>query len=142
MTERDEVVMSPRPSPRHQALASDVVFQLTRKLGVRAVQQAPVLTPEFGIRFPDGVWAPAARWAGLDLDKPLPFVPDICIEVLAAADRRFDVDQRIQAYIRGGAREVVVVGTSGELEYWTAQGQGRESCLDCSLILDQTLLRS
>jgi hypothetical protein len=36
-----------------------------------------------GVKRPDACWMPAARWSESGYADPLPFVPDICVEVLS-----------------------------------------------------------
>ncbi|WP_244306154.1 Uma2 family endonuclease [Paraburkholderia lacunae] len=47
---------------------------------------------------------------GFDRDDPVPFVPDLCVEVLLDSDRICDIDRRVAAYLEGGAAEVIIIG--------------------------------
>ena len=40
---------------------------------------------------------------------PVPFVPDLCVEVLLDRNSPQDIDLRVRAYLEGGACEVIVV---------------------------------
>jgi hypothetical protein len=44
LTEHGELVMSPKPTNRHQLLCAEVAFQLRARLGGKAVVEATVLT--------------------------------------------------------------------------------------------------
>jgi Uma2 family endonuclease len=96
-----------------------------------------ITTPLFGIRVPDVVWIPCDRWESFDRDDPVPFVPDLCVEVLLDSDRMQDIDRRVMAYLEGGAREVIVVGQHGQVEYWGATGQRKASMFDVAPTLDR-----
>ena len=74
---------------------------------------------------------------GYDRELPVPFVPDLCVEVLL--DRKFphDIGPRVKAYIDGGAREVIVVGRRGELQFYGANGPQQSSAFGITLSLDR-----
>ncbi|HEY1216611.1 MAG TPA: Uma2 family endonuclease, partial [Bryobacteraceae bacterium] len=112
--------------------------KIAEQIGPVAAMSVAVTTPSFGIRVPDVVWMPPEKWEALDLEAPVPFVPDLCVEVLL--DRKFpqDVGPRVSAYLEGGAREVIVVGPRGELQFWGANGPLQTSALGIQLSLDQT----
>jgi Uma2 family endonuclease len=97
----------------------------------------PVVTPSFGIRVPDVVWMPCDKWEIFDRDDPVPFVPDLCVEVLLDSDRTHDIDRRVNAYLEGGAREVIVVDQFGQVQFWGATGQRQASMFEVALSLDR-----
>ena len=96
-----------------------------------------VTTPSFGIRVPDVVWMSCDKWEGFDRDEPVPFVPDLCVEVLLDSDRSHDIDRRVKNYLEGGAREVIVVSQCGQVEYWGTRGQRQASDFGTALSLDR-----
>jgi Uma2 family endonuclease len=114
--------MSSCPSARRQIVLTDIYCHLTEQIGHLAATSAAVTTPSFGIRVPDVVWMPSEKWESFDRDDPVPFVPDLCGEVLLDSDRQRDMDRRVTAYLEGGAREVIVVGQRGQIEFWGAGG--------------------
>jgi Uma2 family endonuclease len=118
-----EAVTNSCPSARRQIVLKDIYCHLTEQIGHLAAMSAAVTTPSFGIRVQDVVWMPSEKWEGFDRDDPVPFVPDLCVEVLLDSDRQRDMDRRVTAYLEGGAREVVVVGLRGQVEFWGARGQ-------------------
>jgi Uma2 family endonuclease len=77
------------------------------------------------------------KWEGFDRDDPVPFVPDLCVEVLLDSDRAHDIDRRVKSYLEGGAREVIVVGQYGQVEYWGARGKRQASDFGMTLSLDR-----
>ena len=133
-----EAVPHPHPSARRQIVLTDIYCQIAEQIGHVAAMSVAVATPSFGIRVPDVVWMPPEKWEGLDPEAPVPFVPDLCVEVLL--DRKFPqgIGPRIAAYLEGGAREVIVVGQRGELQFWGAKGPLQTSAFGISLALDRT----
>jgi Uma2 family endonuclease len=138
LTEFGELVLSPKPTNDHQRVAFAVARSLEAQLGLEAGTEISVLTDR-GIRVPDVVWMPAARWAEVKGKSPFPFVPELCVEVLSPGNSRAEIMMKIGAYLRGGAREVIVVGRKGEVEHYGAEGRRGASVLGLRLELPAEL---
>jgi Uma2 family endonuclease len=132
-----EVVPRPPPSPRRQIVTTDIFCQLAEQIGHVAAMSTPVTTHTFGIRVPDVVWMPPEKWEGFEREGPVPFVPDLCVEVLLDQSVTRDVESMIRAYIESGAREVIVVDSIGQVRFFGANGQRAESIYGITLSLDQ-----
>ena len=109
---------------------------VTEQMGHLAAMSVPVITPSFGIRVPDVVWMSCDKWEGFDRDEPVPFVPDLYVEVLLDSDRSHDIDRRVTSYLAGGATEVIVVCHSGKVEFWGAAGWRHASVFGIAPSLD------
>lgn len=133
-----ELILSPKPTTGHQRVASAIAWALRNQLGGEAVTDVSVLTDR-GIRVPDVVWMPAERWAACRAQSPLEVVPDVCVEVLSPSNTRQEIEMKIGAYLRGGAREAIVVGLKGEIEFFGSQGKGETSALGIALALPPEL---
>ncbi|MFM0342303.1 Uma2 family endonuclease [Paraburkholderia fungorum] len=136
LNECGEIVTNPFPSARRQIVLTDVYVQLNEQLGHLAAMSVAVTTLCFGIMVPDVVWMSLDKWEGSDRDDPVPFVPDLCVEVLLDSERRQHIARRVNAYLEGGAREVIVVSPRGQVEFWRAEGQRQVSMFDLELSLD------
>jgi Uma2 family endonuclease len=128
LSEFGELILSPKPTNDHQRIALAVVRALEAQLGPEAGVDISVYTDR-GIRVPDAVWMPAARWLEVKGKNPFPFVPDVCAEVLSPGNSRAEITMRTGAYLRGGACEVIVVGLKGEIAYFGAEGRREASAL-------------
>jgi Uma2 family endonuclease len=128
LSELGEWIVSPKPTPGHQSVAFEVGFQLTSQLGRGAATEVPVLTDR-GVRVPDVVWMKPERWAENKGYSPLQVVPDVCVEVLSPGNTRPEIMMKVNAYLRGGAREAIVVGLKGELEFFGPDGRLESSAL-------------
>ncbi|MFM0031772.1 Uma2 family endonuclease [Paraburkholderia madseniana] len=95
------------------------------------------MTSTFGVRVPSIVWMPEERWEGIDMREPLPFVPDLCVEVLGLNHVAQRTDLKIAAYLNGGAREVMVIEISSGITYWDIRGEREFSSLGVELSLSQ-----
>jgi Uma2 family endonuclease len=138
LTEFGELVLSPKPTNDHQAVATEIAVQLTARLGPRAAIEFAVHTDR-GIRVPDVVWMPSARWADCKGKSPCPFAPDVCVEVLSPGNTREEIAMKTGAYLRGGAREVIVVGLRGEIDLFGPEGRRATSALGIALALPPEL---
>lgn len=138
LTEFGELVLSPKPTNDHQRVAFAVARSLEAQLGPEAGIEISVFTDR-GIRVPDVVWMPLPRWREVKGKSPFPFVPDICVEVLSPGNSRAEIRMKAGAYLRGGAREVIVVGRADEIEYLGPEGRREASALGVRLELPAEL---
>lgn len=134
--EAGEAVIHSPPSARRQIVLTDAYCQLTEQIGHLAVMSAAVTTPSYGIRIADVVWMPCEKWETFDRDAPVPFVPDLCVEVLLDRDRRDDVERRVAAYFEGGCSEVILVDAHGQVQFWGASGRRQASVFGIVLAFD------
>lgn len=130
--------MTPRPSHEHQEVSAEIVVQLVRQLGPRAVTQVAVCTDR-GIRVPDVAWMPAARCLEAKGQNPLARCPDVCVEVLSPRNTREEILMKVNACLRDRAREAIVVGLKGEIELFGPAGKLDSSSLGILLELPSEL---
>ena len=138
LNEFGELILSPKPTNDHQRLEFAVARALEAQLGPEAGIQISVYTDR-GIRVPDVVWMPAERWREAKGKNPCPFVPDVCVEVLSPSNTREEILMKAGAYLRGGAREVIVVGLKGEIEWLGPEGKRESSAFGIWLSLPPEL---
>ena len=136
LNEFGEVVANGCPSGLRQLAFTDIYCQLAEQMGHLAAMSVPVVTPSFGIRVPDVVWMAPEKWERFDRDGPVPFVPDLCVEVLLDSDRPREMDRRVASYLQGGATEVIVVRPDGAIEFWGAEGRRQASTFAIALSLE------
>ena len=138
LTEYGELVWSPRAETRHQRICSSLVRQLSQQLGEEAVQEVAVLTTTAGIRVPDVVWMPQARWDQLPRNTILQ-APELVVEVLSPGNRKPEMNHKIQGYLKSGVKEVVVIGLTGTIEYVRQDGIHPTSLFNLTLALPSQL---
>lgn len=134
LNEFGELILSPRPTNDHQGVSKAVVTALDRQLGPDARIEISVMTDR-GVRVPDVVWMTPERWAQVKGQTPLLSAPDICVEVLSAGNTRQEIAMKSGAYLRAGAKEVIVVGLRGEVEFLGLEGKRSASALGVLLEL-------
>ena len=138
LTEYGELVLSPRAETPHQRICSSLVRQLSQQLGEEAVQEVAVLTTTAGIRVPDVVWMPQARWDQLPRNAVLQ-APELVVEVLSPGNRKPEMNHKIQGYLSSGVKEVVVIGLTGTIEYIRQDGMHTTSMFNLTLSLPPQL---
>jgi len=136
LNEFGALVKNACPSGPRQLAFTDIYCQLGEQMGHVAAMSVPVVTPSFGIRVPDVVWMWPDKWERFDHDGPVPFVPDLCVEVLLDSDRPHEASRRVSTYLEGGAMEVVVVTPAGVIEYWGTEGRRHTSIFAITLSLE------
>jgi Uma2 family endonuclease len=119
--------------PWHQLLVTDMFCQLAAQLGARVAMRQPVTTRSFGIRVVDVVWMPEEKWPEIDSGAPLPFVPNLCIEVLADDNDTGQIVRKADAYLNSGAQEVIIVGALGQVEFRGPDGPRASSLFRVTL---------
>ena len=138
LNEYGEVIVAPKSTNDHQRIVREVALALIATLGHRAVPEISVMTDR-GIRVPDLVWMPQERWDQVKGKTPLPFVPDVCVEVLSPGNNQAEIAMKTGASLRGGAREIIVVGLQGEIEFIGLEGKRSQSGLGIALDLPLSL---
>jgi Uma2 family endonuclease len=138
LNEFGETIMSPPPSTEHQRIGRAIILSVEARLGPEAVPDVAVLTDR-GVRVPDVVWMGPERWKECKGQSPLLSAPDICVEVVSPSNTREEIAMKVGAYLRAGAREVIVVGLSGETEFFGAEGKRERSTLGLALELPAEL---
>lgn len=122
------IEMNPAQTP-HQRIVAALMKQIEQHLGGESLPGNGVLT-RIGVRIPDVVWKP--RWTHDDPTSP---APDICVEVLSPDNRRREIEDKTAAYLAAGAREVIIVETSGRIRYFGSEGELPQSALGLQLAL-------
>lgn len=142
LTEHGEVVLSPKPSNRHQLLCTQIALQLQTQLGGQAGVEVAILTSTAGIRVPDVVWMPNEKWEVVTTKQDLIQAPDLVVEVLSPGNRKTSVAHKIQAYLASGVQEVIVVGLRGTIEYHRQDGAHPTSTLNLNFALPPHFFQS
>ena len=123
LNEYGELILSPSPTNKHEMIAFKLASALEQQLGPQASTAVSVSTRARGVRRPDACWMPQEKWKTTQYADPLPFAPDICAEVLSRRNTQAEISMKTAAYLDSGAREVVIVGIRGEVDYFGPEGK-------------------
>ncbi len=101
-------------TPRHafvRDLAGDYLRSyLRRNRAGRAVAEVDCRIKDETIRRPDLSVFLGDRFQAVDLDSiPIPFAPDIAVEVLSASESAIDVHRKVKEYLTASAQEVWIL---------------------------------
>lgn len=141
LTEHGELIMSPKPSNRHQVICAEIAFELRNQLGGKAVSEVAILTTSAGVRVPDIVWMPDKKWQVVTTEASLIQSPDLVVEVLSPGNRQTEINYKIQAYLSSGVKEVMIVGLTGSIDYYREDGVHNASRFNLSLSLPSKLFQ-
>lgn len=109
-----ELVPLPSANPMHADIRDCLVQVLRnyfdRNPTGRVLSEVDCRINEETVRRPDLAIFVAGRLDGVDRKKiPLPFAPDIAVEVLSPSEIAFDVNRKVLQYLAGGSQEVWVL---------------------------------
>lgn len=135
LTEHGELILSPKPSNRHQLICAEIAYQLRTQLGGQAVSVVAVLTASAGVRVPDVVWMPDDKWQVVTVEDCLVHAPDFVVEVLSPGNRQVEINYKVQAYLASDIQGVLVVRLNGALEFYRQDGVHTDSTFNVNLSL-------
>jgi Uma2 family endonuclease len=131
LDEYGELVVMPVPTKVHQRIVAAIQRQIDSRLGGEPLPGLGVLT-SIGVRIPDVVWQPS--WEG---DDPASPAPQICAEVLSPDNMRREISEKTAAYLAAGAREVIIVETTGRIRFFGSEGERTSSAFGLVLTLPE-----
>ena len=131
MDQYGELILAPRPSNRHQVIATETACQLRAQLG-GAVATTLALNTRIGVRVPDVCWTAAVDTM---LEDPAPRAPEICVEVASPGNTQKWLLEKAAAYLDAGAQEVILIELDGRIRYFDAAGERADSAFDLQLSL-------
>ena len=109
-----ELIRVASGTPKHawirDGLCSELREFLRRNACGIVLAEVECLTAGDTVRRPDISFLPKDRWRLVDPDKiPLPFPPDITVEVLSVSESAIDVKRKVHEYLGAGSQEVWVI---------------------------------
>jgi Uma2 family endonuclease len=121
VTEWGEILVTP-VSKRHGLAAMRLGERLRHALGGHAMAEVGVATA-IGIRAPDVAWCSEAWLAAHPEDLPLSSAPELCVEIVSAANALPKLREKAMAYVNAGAQEAwLLYPETGRREIYTREG--------------------
>lgn len=85
---------------------------------------------DIGVRVPDVVWGPTeVMVAEANRSGPAEVCPPLVAEVTSPGNRPGEIQRKAEAYLRAGARDVLVVHLDGRIECHTDEGVAQQSAM-------------
>lgn len=138
-----ELIPVPSGTPGHAWIRDGLCAALRESLrrnkhGI-VVSEVDCRTSDDTVRRPDLSFITRDRWLLVDPDRiPLPFPPDIAVEVLSASESAIDVNRKAHEYLDAGTQEVWVIDSvNGEIMIRTvaeARFLGADSTVESPLL--------
>jgi Uma2 family endonuclease len=82
-----------------------------------------------GVKVPDSVWASEARFRTIFGENASSIAPEICVEILSAANTATEFAEKRDLYFRAGAKEVWMCDPEGAVRFFAPKGELRRSNL-------------
>ena len=126
----DQIILSPH-TPAHSLLQSRIMWLIDRHItqGGETTVEFPVETPQ-GVKVPDVVWLSAEQMSRLSNDvSASPIMPELVVEVLAAANTEAEMAEKRALYLDEDAQEVWLCAPDGTLTFYDASGRLDASAL-------------
>ena len=100
-------------------------YLAANRLGLVLLEQAFRITSDSG-RIPDAAFATFERFGSLDPNwRVIPFVPNLCVEVISPSESAIELHNKIQEYLENGADTVWAIYTGRrEAEIWERGARG------------------
>ncbi len=117
-----ELIVSPSANYIHNQIRDEFnsrlrVFVKEKKLG-GVVSEMDFQLGEDTVRRPDIAFISRARLEGIDLERvPLPFAPDLAIEIVSPSDRAADLLLKVAQYLAAGTKAVWLFYPNRRLAY-------------------------
>jgi Uma2 family endonuclease len=136
LNERGAIEVSP-PGTRHAVLQAFVIGELRTQLPHGTTFGECGVVTQIGVRVPDAAWASSEFVARHSMTTPLPNAPDVCVEIISPSNTRIEIDEKVEAYLAAGAREVWLVSEDGVVAIFAKSGRQAASAFGVSLALPQ-----
>ena len=82
-----------------------------------------------GVKVPDSVWVWPERFRTIFGEAASSVAPEICVEIVSAANSPKEFAQKRELYFQAGAKEVWTCDAEGVMRFFTPQGEVRRSGL-------------
>ena len=109
-----QIIMTPPADFWHYRVAARLGRLLMASPGGESIQEGAVAVEGAGTLIADVVWCSSEFLAAHGHERILQRAPEICIEVLSRSNSTKEIDDKRQAYLAAGAKEVWIVDPEGE----------------------------
>ena len=112
------VVLHPIAPVAHGMVVAEIGFHLHEMLRTGWIMVACPISTAGGVRLADLAWASPLCLEELADRVCFPRAPEICVEVVAATDSTFEIQDRMALYFDAGAKEVWTCSTRGAVKFF------------------------
>jgi Uma2 family endonuclease len=128
LDELGKIVMSP-VKIYHSILQSEIEFLLRLFLkDGKPLPECAIKTSK-GTKVADVAWASSALLSKIKKETEASIAPEICVEVVSAANTQKEMAEKSQLYFEAGAKEVWLCNENGVMRFFNAQQELERSVL-------------
>jgi len=121
-----KILMSPA-SNQHGYVQAEVVYQFRSKLPKgKVITECSVNTPE-GVKVADVAWASDAFINEYGFETPYEIAPEICVEVVSSSNTKKEMAEKIELYLKQGAKEVWICDQKAKITFYSSEGEINKS---------------
>ena len=121
-----KILMSPA-SNNHGILQFDVGTRINRvKRSGKIIMECSIQTIQ-GVKVADVAWASDRFMNKHGTNTPYDIAPEICVEIVSPSNSKSEMTEKIKLYLNQGAKEVWLCNQKGEMSYFTAKGEIKDS---------------
>jgi Uma2 family endonuclease len=122
LNERGQILMSP-VRLYHSAFQGKIIKLLTQLLQYGEAFPEFAIATEKGTKVADVVWCSDALWRQIKHQAESSVAPEICVEVLSAANTAEEMLEKRRLYFMHGAEEVWMCDQTGTMQFFAAVGE-------------------
>lgn len=122
LNERGQILMSP-VRLYHSAFQGKIIKLLTQLLEYGEAFPEFAIATEKGTKVADVVWCSDALWRQIKHQAESSVAPEICVEVLSAANTAEEMLEKRMLYFMHGAEEVWICDQDGTMRFFAAAGE-------------------
>jgi len=87
------------------------------------------ITTTKGTKVADIAWCSKQRFKLIEHEAECSIAPELCIEVLSSSNTKMEMEEKKQLYLSAGAIEFWICSEDGEVQFFDARGQLKNSIL-------------
>jgi Uma2 family endonuclease len=128
LNEKGNIEMSPA-SVLHSLLQGRITAILQLQLNGSAFTELAIQTSK-GVRVPDVAWGSNDYVAQHKDELFASSAPEICVEIISPSNTPEEMFEKTQLFIEAGAQEVWLITESGDINFYSKEGQIKTSEFD------------
>jgi Uma2 family endonuclease len=130
LNEWGNIEMSPA-SFMHSHLQGEIAYLLRSQLKKHVFTELAIQT-EKGIRVPDVAWGSDEYYQAHCQEICASSAPEICVEIASPSNNAAELMMKVQLFLKAGAKEVWLVSETGDIRYFTSEGEQSASGFNIS----------
>ena len=120
------ILMSPA-SNNHGRLQYEVGSFIDKNKGCGKIIMECSIETNDGVKVADVAWVSDEFINKFGYNTPYTRAPEICVEIISPSNSKGEIEEKIQLYLAKGALEVWTVEETGDIKYFSYEGELQNS---------------